>query len=102
MSLIQGSYNQSDLRLGERSGVQCACAALFLLWFSEIKNVSRWVSNDLDSILNSRDVVYKSILRGPSPTLSFVRHLSIDALPLEVRLPRGLFQKNILKIRQEN
>ena len=89
LSVVQGTFNQSDARFGETAGVQCACMSLFSLCWSVVKSIFRWSPSDLDFVLINGDSIYKDLLHGPGG-LSFVRHLSIDDLPHEIHFPQGL------------
>ena len=57
---VQGSYNQGNIALFEgRAGRQCACNALFSIWWSVVHDVCFWKSVDLDYILVEGEKSYK-------------------------------------------
>ena len=74
--VILGSFHQGDTRFGTTAGVQCACNLLFALCFSQVKNVFRWNTPDLDYILTEGDILYKS--------LGTMDLISADELPRSV------------------
>ena len=62
--VVQGSFNQANLKFGETSGRQCACNTLFSIAWSVIRQVGLWHSSDLDFILNEGDEFYKGLHIG--------------------------------------
>jgi len=71
---VLGSFHQGNVsRFGETAGSQCACNALYSLFWSRIRPVSIWKYSDLDFILIEGDKLYKS--------LNTNMHLNVDELP---------------------
>lgn len=48
---ICATLNQGNSRFGDSTGKQCACISLFLSTFSQLKEIRKWKSSDLDLIL---------------------------------------------------
>ena len=71
--VVKGTFHQGNSRFGNTAGTQCACNALFAIFWSHIRQVSRWTNNDLDKILTEGDRLYK--------TLNTNSQLSFDELP---------------------
>ena len=76
---VQGSYNQGNIELfGGRAGRQCACHALFSIWWSVAHDVCFWKSVDLDYILVEREKLYK--------LLGFQGYLNVEVFDRTVNL----------------
>ena len=73
LKVVQGSFNQANLKFGETAGRQCACNTLFSIAWSVIRQVGLWNSSDLDFILNEGDKIYKGLHIGT--------FISADELP---------------------
>ena len=58
---VLGSFHQGNSRFGRTAGTQCACNSLFAIFLSNIRNVTLWSKNDLDTILIEGDCIYKSL-----------------------------------------
>ena len=61
LKTISGSFHQGHPKFGKRAGAQCACNALFAIWWATVRKISIWESLDLDSILNYGDQLYKQV-----------------------------------------
>lgn len=73
-----GSFNQGNIsRFGETAGSQCACNALYSLFWSRTRSVQTWECSDLDMILVEGDRLYKS--------LNTNLHLNVDELPRTIQ-----------------
>ena len=53
-SVICGNFNQGDQRFGKSVRKQYACISLFSIIFSQLKEIGKWKSLDLDLILVCR------------------------------------------------
>ena len=73
LKAVLGSFNQGNIRFGSTAGRQCACNALFSVFWSNVRSVYFWTRNDLDKILIEGDRIYKS--------LNTHSYLSVDELP---------------------
>ena len=58
---VKGTFHQGDNIFGNTAGRQCACNALFSIFWSNICPISRWEKPDLDKILTEGDRLYKSL-----------------------------------------
>ena len=76
--VVQGSFNQGNAMFGETASIQCACMALFVLSYSNLKEINRWDQFDLDIILINGDALYKSLRRQ---TL-----LTVEDLPRDFKM----------------
>ena len=61
--VVQRSFNQGNVVLGETAGIQCVCMALFAISYSTVKDISRWDQSDFDIVLVSGDALYKTLGR---------------------------------------
>ena len=61
--VVQGSFNQVNVVLGETAGIQCTCMALFVISYPNIKEISRWYQSDLDIVLVNREALYNILGR---------------------------------------
>ena len=61
--VVQGSFNQGNIVLGETAGIQCTCMALFAISYPNIKEISRWYQSDLDIVLVNREALYNILGR---------------------------------------
>ena len=74
LKTVQGTFHQGDPRLGEFTGTQCVCNALFSICLSAVKKVPYWNSSDLDYIIREGTNLYRN--------LGFTtQYLSVDDLP---------------------
>ena len=79
-SVICGNFNQGDQRFGNSVGKQCACILLFSIIFSQLKEIGKWQSLDLDLILVCGDITYKD------PSIN--RILGVEDLPKTIKLDK--------------
>ena len=96
ISNIQGTLHQGNAKFGESAGKQCACIALYSACFSTLKNVSRWTPNNLDSLVEQGDSLFKKLGKN--------RFLEPTDLPEHVRISdiivnaeKVFFEQNILE-----
>ena len=92
IGLVQGSFNQGNVALlGETTGRQCACNALYAFCWSVVRDICCWKSVDLDYILVDRDQLHKSF--------KCQDYLNMDQLSRQVKI----FEHTVnLKILEEN
>ena len=60
--LIQGYFSQGHEKFGESTGLQCAAIAVYAAAFTCVKQISRWTSDTLDSIVEQGNELFKSII----------------------------------------
>ena len=75
---VQARFSQGDPRFGDTRGIQCTCISLYGICFSAFKNISRWMQNDLDCILEKGDQLFKA-----QRTHSY---LSCPQLPRQIKI----------------
>ena len=76
---VLGSFNQASVsRFGNTAGIQCACNALYSLFWSYIRPVEVWTTQDLDKILIEGDQLYKS--------LNTNMYLNVDEIPTKINV----------------
>ena len=79
LKVVLGSYNQGEVRIfGETAGTQCACIALYSIFWSKFRRISIWNTNDLDKILVEGDYLYKNLRTR--------NHLNVDEMPRMVEV----------------
>ena len=77
---VLGSFNQASVsRFGDTAGSQCACNALYSLFWSFTRSVDLWTSHDLDKILIEGDQLYKSLNTN-------MHLMQLDELPTKIRV----------------
>ena len=59
--LIQRHFSQGHEKFGEFAGIQCVAIAVYAAAFTCVKEISRWTSNTLDSIVEQGNELFKSI-----------------------------------------
>ena len=90
---VLGNFNQGNERFGNtvaNTGSQCACNALFSIFWSNIRSVSFWTTNDLDKILIEGDRIYKALNRQG--------YLSVDDLPTDIEIAEFSSRVNLLEL----
>ena len=88
---VLGSFNQGNVSLfGETAGSQCACNALYSLFWSHIRPVNIWKCFDLDMILVEGDKLYK--------LLNTNMHLNVDQLPRAIQYNGIVCQITLLNL----
>ena len=54
--IVHGFFHQGNSQLfSETAGIQCACNALYALYWTQIKQIFHWVRRDLDHTLVKGD-----------------------------------------------
>ena len=76
--IVQGTHHQGNICYGSTAGIQCLCISLMVVYWSLIKSISRWDSNDLDQILRKDDELFKS--------LNKFKLLGVENLPTEIEI----------------
>jgi len=87
---VLGNFNQGNERFGHTAGTQCACNALFSIFWSNIRSVSCWTTNDLDKILIEGDRIYKS--------LNTQGYLSAEDRPTHIEISEIISRVNLLDL----
>lgn len=87
---VLGTFHQGNNRFGYTSGSQCACNSLFSIFWSNIRGLSSWASDDLDKLLIEGDRIYKS--------LNTLNYLSVDDLPNCINFNRSSYPVNLLEL----
>ena len=59
--VVQGSFNQGNARFKKIAGIQCACMALFTIWYLTIKEIGPREQLDLDIVLVNGDSSSKTL-----------------------------------------
>ena len=76
--LIQGNFSQGHEKFGEFAGLQCVAIAVYEAAFTCLKQISRWTSDTLDSIVEQRNELFKSINKH--------RYLGAEDIPVTVNV----------------
>ena len=76
--LIQGHFSQGHERFGEFEGLQCVAIAVYAAAFTCVKQISRWTSDTLDSIVEHGNELLKSINKH--------RYLGAEDIPVIVNV----------------
>ena len=77
--IVHESFHQGNSQLfGETAGIQCACNALYALYWTQIKQIFHWVRRDLDHILVDVDNLYKGLHTSDM--------LSVDQVPAFMKM----------------
>lgn len=64
VSIIRATFHQGNQKFGTTRGTQCTCIALYGICFSVIKSIARWNENDLESVVEKGDLLYKKQPEG--------------------------------------
>ena len=76
--LIQGHFSQDHDKFGEFAGLQCVAIAVYAAAFTCVKQISRWISDTLDSIVEQGNELFKSINKH--------RYLGAEDIPVTVNV----------------
>ena len=76
--LIQGHFSEGHEKFGELAGLQCVAIAVYAAAFTCVKQISRWTSDTLDSIVEQGNELFKSINKH--------RHLRAEDIPVTVNV----------------
>ena len=76
--LIQGHFSQGHEKFGEFAGLQCVAIAVYAAAFTCVKQISRWTSDTLDSIVEQGNELFKSINKH--------RYLGAEDIPVTVNV----------------
>ena len=76
--LIQGHCSQGHEKFGEFAGLQCVAIAVYAAAFTCVKQISRWTSDTLDSIVEQGNELFKSINKH--------RYLGAEDIPITVNV----------------
>ena len=87
---VSGTFHQGDDKYSAESrGNQCACIGWNTLCFSTSKSASTWQRDDIDSLLNAGDKMYRD--------LGFIGYPYVEDLPKEVAFRDKHYKISILK-----
>ena len=87
---VSGTFHQGDDKYSAESrGNQCACIDWNTLCFSTSKSASTWQRDDIDSLLNAGDKMYRD--------LGFIGYPYVEDLPKEVAFRDKHYKISILK-----
>ena len=76
--VIQGHFSQGHEKFGEFAGLQCAAIAVYAASFTNVKQMSRWTSDTLDSIIEHGHMFFELINKH--------RYLSVEDIPATVNI----------------
>ena len=76
--LVQGHFSQGHEKFGEFAGLQCVAIAVYAVAFTCVKQISRWTSDTLDSIVEQGNELFKSINKH--------RYLGAEDIPVTVNV----------------
>ena len=76
--LIQGHFSQGHEKFGEFAGLQCVAIAVYAAAFTCVKQISRWTSDTLDSIVEQGNELFKSINKH--------RYLGAEDIPVTINV----------------
>ena len=76
--LIQGHFSQGHEKFGEFAGLQCVAIAVYAAAFTCVKQISRWTSDTLDSIVEQGNELFKLINKH--------RSLGAEDIPITVNV----------------
>ena len=76
--VIQGHFSQGHKKFGELAGLQCAVIAVYAAAFTDVKQISRWTSDTLDSIIEHGHKFFESINKH--------RYLGVEDIPATVNI----------------
>ena len=76
--LIQGHFSHGHEKFGEFAGLQCVAIAVYAAAFTCVKQISRWTSDTLDSIVEQGNELFKSINKH--------RYLGAEDIPVTVNV----------------
>ena len=87
---VSGIHQGNDKYSAESRGNQRACIDWNILCFSTSKSASTWQGNDIDSLLDAGDTMYRD--------LGFIGYPYVEDLPKDVIFHDNHYTINILKI----
>ena len=58
---VQRSYDQSHSKFGETAGMQCSYNALLAICWAKFREVSCWISFDLDFVLDLNLIICSKV-----------------------------------------
>ena len=76
--LILGHFSQGHENFGEFAGLQCVAIAVYTAAFTCMKQISRWTSDTLDSVVEQGNELFKSINKH--------RYLGVEDIPVTVNV----------------
>ena len=76
--LIQGHFSQGHEKFGEFARLQCVAIAVYAAAFTCVKQISRWTSDTLDSVVEQGSELFKSINKH--------RYLGAEDIPVTVNV----------------
>ena len=80
--VVKGHFNQENVVFGETAGIQCACMALFAIFYSTLKEISRCDQSDVDIVLVNGDALYKTLASRTLLTAEYLpRNFELSSKP---------------------
>ena len=85
-NMVQANYHQGNKKYGKTAGTQCTSNAYFTICHSVSKNISDWVTFDLDYILDHGDFLMKLLGTPHTLTVELPLFLNVENNNIEASI----------------